>query len=88
MLNTLEQAVITIAKAQVQAQAKNKKVFCINFCDRPLDPLVIVATNAAAAKRQAGKYKKAWQIEADFFRIEEIPRKQKIDADTLELILW
>ena len=26
MLNTLEQAVITIAKAQVQAQAKNKKV--------------------------------------------------------------
>lgn len=87
MLNILEEAVIAVAKAQAQAQAKNKKVFCVTFSDRPLSPLVYVAANEAAAKRQAGKYKRAWQIDADILKVEEIPRKQKIDAELLEIIL-
>lgn len=58
--------------AKEKALKQGKNLFLIPLSDAPWDPLFIVAVSEKAAKQQALKYKRTWQIYADICGIYQL----------------
>ena len=73
---------------QQKAIEQNKKLFCITFTDRILDPLFAISNSKTEVLKMAKMYIKQWRIEGTIHKCFEVDKHKNYTVQSFERLLW